>query len=132
MGAGRGGASQYAAKIVMLTESPPGKAKAAGGTHGGEEASQQKRINGECADRGAPCNRPLPETPHPQSPRRLLSQSRSAKVVGVSGFEPPAPSSRTIVASLSGAKNQTKSAILILFGADQSHFVPLFLSVPVG
>jgi len=105
----------------------------------GEEGLQQKRVKRKSAKRSAPCNRTLAETPHPQSPqpvplsRSHLSEHRN-KMVGVRGFEPPAPSSRTIVASLSGAKNQTKSAILIsfAFGADQSRFVPLFLSVPVG
>ena len=155
IGAASGGASQNAAKAVMLdrmstrssrTGSIQGTSNAAnfawksecwGWRGSGEEGLQQKRVERKSAQRSAPCNRTLAETPHPQSPqpvplsRSHLSKHRN-KMVGVRGFEPPAPSSRTIIASLSGAKNQTKSAILISFGADQSRFVPLFLSVPVG
>ena len=82
MGASSGGTSQNAAKTVMMDRmaargagprSVLGATNAAregegGGRRGrGEKALQQKRIERERADRDAPCNRPLPETPHPRS-----------------------------------------------------------------
>jgi hypothetical protein len=109
--ASSGGASQNAAKTVMtdrIAARGAGPRSVLGATNFaregegcgrrgcGEEALQQKRIERERADRGAPCHRSLPETPHPQSPQRLLSRPHSVKkaLVGVRGFEPPAPSSR--------------------------------------
>ena len=99
IGAGCGGACPYAAKSVMVDRisarnSRPGSIqstrKAANFARRGEprgrrgcgeeEGLHQKRIEREHAERGALCNRPLAETPHPQSPQPMpLSRSRSSK-----------------------------------------------------
>jgi hypothetical protein len=96
MGASGGGASKNAAKAVMtdriaaaagprsvlgtINATKAAREGESGGRRGcGEEALQQKRIKREHADRGALCNRPLPEPPHIQNPYALRSQSHSAK-----------------------------------------------------
>jgi hypothetical protein len=118
IGAACGGASQNAAKTVMLTTisarcsrtgtveatiiaaNSARKCERGRRRRRGEEALQQKRVKHDRANRGAPCKRLLAKTPHPQGPQRVpLSRSHSSKdrrkMVGVRGFEPPAPSSRT-------------------------------------
>jgi hypothetical protein len=112
IGASGGGATQNATKAVMMDRSAvrgagPGTVLDAGNAARegvterrrgcGEEAVQQKRIKRERADRDAPCNRRLPEPPHLQSPAMAAFAVSFGKaiVVGVRGFEPPAPSSRT-------------------------------------
>ena len=94
MGASSGGTSQNAAKTMMtdrIAARGAGPRSVLGATNAaregeggrrrgrGEEAVQQKRIKRERADRDAPCNRPLPEPPHRQSPYPLRSQSHSAR-----------------------------------------------------
>jgi hypothetical protein len=88
IGAGSGGASQYAAKSMMvmrISARKPGRGsvhttdETANSTRVGwrrgrrrrsEEALHQKRIKREHAERGALCNRTLAEPPHPQSPKQ--------------------------------------------------------------
>ena len=98
IGAASGGASQNAAKAVMLdristrssrTGSVQGTSNAAnfarksecwGWRGSGEEGLQQKRVKRKSAKRSAPCNRTLAETPHPQSPQPVpLSRSHLSK-----------------------------------------------------
>ena len=81
IGAGRSSASQNAAKPVMPDGNPARNAatcsldatidanfarkREGGGWRGGnEEGLQQQRVNRERADRDAPCNQTLAETPH--------------------------------------------------------------------
>ena len=108
IGATSGGASQNAAKAVMLdristrssrTGSVQDTSNAAnfarksqcwGWRGSGEEGLQQKRVKRKSAKRSAPCNRTLAKTPHPQSPQPVpLSRShlskRRNKMVGVRG-----------------------------------------------
>ena len=99
IGATSGGASQNAAKAVMLdristrssrTGSVQGTSNAANFARksecwgcwreSGEEGLQQKRVKRKSAKRSAPCNRTLAETPHPQSPQPVpLSRSHLSK-----------------------------------------------------
>jgi hypothetical protein len=134
--ASRGGATQNAAKSVMtdriaargagprsvLSATFTAREGKGGGRRGcGEEALQQKRIKRERDDRDAPCSRPLPEPPHRQSLHLLRSQSQFSKktLVGVRGFEPPAPSSRTRCATrlrYTPPRRRTSSAAAICLG----------------
>ena len=98
IGAASGGASQNAAKAVMLdgistrssrTGSVQGtsnavnfarKSECRGWRGSGEEGLQQKRVKRKSAKRSAPYNRTLAETPHPQSPQPMpLSRSHLSK-----------------------------------------------------
>ena len=81
IGAGSGSASQNAAKSVMpdgnaarsaatcsldatIDANFARKREGGGWRSGKEESLQQKRVNRERADRDAPCNQTLAETPH--------------------------------------------------------------------